>query len=125
MTVTLKQAVGASAAALLASSATLVCCVLPAVMVSVGAGAVLVGLVSAVPQLIWLSEHKAGVFGVAGLMLAVSKFFLWRASSLPCPTEPVAARACVRLRRISSLLFWIAAVAYVIGGGFVWLVAQM
>ena len=39
MSVTLKQTVGASAAALFASSATLVCCVLPAVMVSLGAGA--------------------------------------------------------------------------------------
>lgn len=119
MSVTLKQTVGASVAALLASSATLVCCVLPAVMVSLGAGAVLVGLISAVPQLIWLSEHKVLVFGVAGAMLIVSKVLLWRASYLPCPTEPVAARACIRLRRISSVLFWIAAIAYAIGAGFV------
>ena len=43
MRLTLERTVGASAAALIASSATLVCCVLPAVMVSLGAGAVLVG----------------------------------------------------------------------------------
>ena len=39
--------VGVAFGTLLASSATLVCCVLPAVLVSLGAGAVLVGLVSA------------------------------------------------------------------------------
>jgi hypothetical protein len=116
---TLHRTLGASAAALLASSATLVCCVLPAVMVSLGAGAVLVGLVSAVPQLIWLSEHKMLVFGAAGAMLVASGFMLARAARLPCPTEPVAALACIRLRKISSVLFWTGAIAYVVGGGFV------
>lgn len=119
MKLTLQRTLGASAAALLASSATLVCCVLPAVMVSLGAGAVLVGLVSAVPQLIWLSEHKMLVFGVAGIMLVASGFMLARAARLPCPTEPSAALACVRLRKISSVLFWTAASGYLVGGGFV------
>src|SRR3954470_6576927 len=94
----LQTSFGASAAALLTSSATLVCCVLPAVMVSLGAGAVLVGLVSAVPQLIWLSEHKLLVFGVAAIMLVLSGLMLRKAASLPCPTEPGAAKACERLR---------------------------
>lgn len=119
MKLTLQRTLGASAAALLASSATLVCCVLPAVMVSLGAGAVVVGIVSAVPQLIWLSEHKALVFGVAGVMLIASGFMLARAARLPCPTEPFAALACTRLRKISSVLFWGAAIAYAAGGTFV------
>lgn len=119
MRVSWKQTVGASVAALAASSATLVCCVLPAVMVSLGAGAVLAGIISAVPQLVWLSEHKLLVFGVAGGMLAVSKVLLMRASRLPCPIEPTAARACVRLRRISSILFRTAATAFAVGLGFV------
>lgn len=122
MSVTLKGTVSASAAALLASSATLVCCVLPAVMVSLGAGAVLVGLVSAVPQLIWLSEHKLLVFAVAGGMLLISGIMLRRSVRLPCPTEPVAAKACMKLRRVSSVLFWCAAAGYAIGATFVWVV---
>ena len=88
-----------SAAALLTSSATLVCCVLPAVLVAIGAGAALAGLVTAAPQLIWLSEHKPLVFGIAALMLAASGASLWYARSLPCPAERAAARACQRLRR--------------------------
>jgi hypothetical protein len=119
MKLTLERTVGASAAALLASSATLVCCVLPAVMVSLGAGAVLVGLVSAVPQLVWLSEHKVLVFSVAGTMLLVSGVIFVRAKQLPCPADPAAARACNRLRKVSSVLFWSAVTAYVIGLGFV------
>src|SRR6185503_5707502 len=65
--------------ALLASSTTLVCCVLPAALVSLGAGAALVGLVTAVPQLIWLSEHKALVFGTAAALLVISGIVLWQA----------------------------------------------
>lgn len=116
---TLKRSLGASAAALLASSATLVCCVLPAIMVSLGAGAVLVGLVSAVPQLIWLSEHKLLVFSLAGVMLAISGLMLYRAASLPCPADPAAAIACQRLRRVSTMLFWTALAAYSVGTTFV------
>lgn len=125
MSVTLKQTLGASAAALLTSSATLVCCVLPAVMVSLGAGAALVGLVSAVPQLVWLSEHKLLVFLVAAVMLVVSGIMLRRAAQLPCPTEPVAAKACMRLRRVSVVLFRCAAEAYAIGAIFVWIVPHV
>jgi len=116
---TLGQSVGASAAALLASSATLVCCVLPAVMVSLGAGAVLAGLVSNVPQLVWLSERKGLVFTIAGLMLVASGVLLRRAAAMPCPVDPALAAACQRLRRWSAGLFWVAAAAYTVGGGFV------
>jgi len=92
-------------AALLASSGTLVCCVLPAAMVSLGAGASLAGLVTAVPQLIWLSERKGLVFGVAALALAVAGALLWQARSAPCPADARLAAACTRLRRWSNGLY--------------------
>lgn len=101
--------------ALLASSATLLCCVLPAVLVSLGAGAVLVGLVAAVPQLVWLSEHKALVFGIAAGLLLVSGGLLWNARRLPCPIDPTAARTCATLRKVSGWLYGTAAIAYLIG----------
>ena len=107
-----------SAAALLTSSATLVCCVLPAVLVALGAGAALAGLVTAVPQLIWLSEHKPLVFGVAGGLLILSGAALWYGRSLPCPTDPVAARACRRLRRLSAILYGLAVAISAVGAAF-------
>ena len=114
----LRRNLGISALALLASGGTLVCCVLPAVMVALGAGAALAGLVTAVPQLIWLSEHKALVFGIASLMLALSGGMLWRARSLPCPADPAAAVACRRLRTASVLLWGAALVAVAAGAAF-------
>ena len=104
-----------AASALLASSATLVCCVLPAVLVALGAGAALAGLVTAVPQLIWLSEHKPLVFGSAVALLAVSGVGLWYGRKLPCPTDPRTAQACRRLRRISLVLYGLALASFVMG----------
>ena len=83
---------------LFTSGGTLVCCALPALLVALGAGAALAGLVTAVPQLIWLSEHKVEVFAVATLMLSISGWLQWRARSLPCPADPALAAACTGLR---------------------------
>ena len=114
--------VGVAFGTLLASTATLLCCVLPAVLVSLGAGAVLVGLVANFPQLVWLSEHKVAVFGVAGALLALSGVMIWRARRLPCPVDPVAARSCTRLRRVSAVLFGVSLAAWIAGATFAFLV---
>ena len=116
---------GVAFGTLLASSATLVCCVLPAVLVSLGAGAVLVGLVSAFPQLVWLSEHKGWVFGIAGVLLLAAGAMIWHARSLPCPVDPVAARSCTRLRRVSAVLYWFALGSYVLGGTFAFVLPRL
>jgi len=94
-----------STGALFTSLTTLFCCVLPAALVSIGAGAAVVGLVTAFPQLVWLSERKALVFGVAGAMLLVSGLALRQARKLPCPADPGLAATCDRLRRASARLF--------------------
>ncbi|RZT94985.1 hypothetical protein [Rivibacter subsaxonicus] len=106
----------AAAAALLTSSATLVCCALPAMLVALGAGAVLSSLVAAVPQLVWLSEHKAAVFGIAAAMLALAGVLQWRARSAPCPIDPALRDACLRIRKLSARVY-LASVALFLGGG--------
>jgi hypothetical protein len=112
---------GLAAGALLASSATLVCCVLPAVLVALGAGAALAGLVTAVPQLVWLSEHKPLVFTVAGVLLALSGTTLWVGRRAPCPADPSLARSCQRLRRISLILYSVASISFLLGATFAFL----
>lgn len=121
----LRRNFGVATLALIASSGTLICCVLPAVMVALGAGAALAGLVTAVPQLIWLSEHKAGVFGVAFAMLGLSGVLLWRARSLPCPADPVLAHTCARLRRASIVLWAFALLCTVVGAVFAFLLPAL
>jgi predicted MFS family arabinose efflux permease len=113
-----KRNVGVAFGTLLASTGTLVCCVLPAVLVSLGAGATLVGLVTAFPQLVWLSEHKAWVFAFAAVLLAASGVMLWNARRLPCPADPAAARTCTRLRNVSSTLYLVAVFSFAMGAVF-------
>lgn len=113
-----RRNLGLAALTLAASTGTLVCCVLPATMVALGAGATLAGLVSAVPQMIWLSEHKPLVFGTAAALLIVSGIALWRARHQPCPADPALARACGRLHAISAWLWWIAMAACATGAAF-------
>ena len=114
-----------SAAALLTSVGTLLCCVLPAVLVALGAGAALAGLVTAVPQLIWLSEHKELVFGIAGAFLVVSGISLWYGRRLPCPADPSAARACESLRRASAVLYAIALACFGLGAVFAFVLPRL
>lgn len=114
----LRRNLGVALLTLLASGGTLVCCVLPAVMVGLGAGAALAGLVTAVPQLVWLSEHKAVVFGAAFALLVLSGATLWRARTLPCPADPALALACTRLRRASVVLWSVAMACTALGAVF-------
>jgi hypothetical protein len=108
-----------SGLALLASSATLVCCVIPALLVTLGFGAALAGVISAWPQLTLLSEHKVFVFGLAGIILVAAGFMRTRPSAQTCPSDPALAQACQKTRRISGVFLTLSIILYLIALGFV------
>jgi hypothetical protein len=110
---------------LFSSLGTLLCCALPALLVSIGAGAVMASFVSAVPQLVWLSEHKVALFVFAGLMLLLSGANSYRSRQAPCPTNPVERKSCLRLRRWSVAVLCVSSLIYAIGFFFAFLVARM
>lgn len=87
-------------------------------MVSIGAGAALAGLTSNYPELIWLSRYKTWIFGFSAIMLALAGWLQWRARYLPCPADPVQAKACIRLRRFSLGIYCFAVLIYIIGAFF-------
>lgn len=107
--------------ALFTSLGTLVCCALPALLVTLGLGAAMAGLVSTVPQLIWLSEHKGWVFGLSGAMIAGAALLHYRSRNRPCPTDPAQAKACARLRWLSTAVLGMAVGAWSIGFFFAFL----
>jgi len=103
------------ALSVLFTSGTLVCCVLPATLVLLGAGSVMASLVSAVPGLVVLSQHKSLVFGLAGAGLLVAGVALWRqAVSGSCPIDPDRRRACLRLQGQARLLFGVSLAGYLV-----------
>jgi hypothetical protein len=107
-----------SLASLLASSGTLVCCAIPALLVALGAGAALSSLVSVFPQVVWLSERKEELFVLAGLLMAGAGWLQWRARHAPCPVEPRLRDACLRTRRASARVFMASVAFYLLGGWF-------
>ncbi|MCL4678502.1 MAG: hypothetical protein KJ017_07915 [Alphaproteobacteria bacterium] len=110
---------------LFTSLGTLICCALPALLVALGMGAVLAGLVSAAPWLVWLSDHKVAVFTVAGVLLAASVAMQWRARYLPCPAGPLKAKACARLRFFSVAVTAFSVLVYAVGFFFAFLAAEL
>lgn len=106
---------------LFGSISTLLCCALPALLVSLGAGAAVIGLVSTFPQLVWLSEHKLGLFAVAGALLTVSGISRYMTRNAPCPIDPQEAIACKKLRRVSAGIFWFSVGIYAVGFFFAFL----
>jgi len=103
---------------LFTSSATLICCAIPALLVSLGLGAVMIGLVSNVPQLIWISEHKPLVFGIAAFLLVLAGLMQWRSSKLACPADIKLAQACARARKMSNRIYSISLLAFGVGAWF-------
>lgn len=101
--------------ALFGSFSTLFCCALPALFVTIGAGAVLAGIVSNVPQLIWLSEHKIGLFIFAGIMLFISGLSRYLTRNAPCPIDPIKRASCTKLRKISFGILVFSLTLYAIG----------
>lgn len=111
--------------ALFGSAGTLVCCALPALLVSLGMGAAVAGLVTNVPQITWLSDHKAWVFSGSGALIAASAAMQWRARNAPCPADPRQAAACARLRAISWGVLGFAATAWAVGFFFAFVAARL
>lgn len=103
---------------LFTSSATLICCAIPALLVSLGLGAVLIGLVSNIPQLIWISEHKPLVFGIAGVLLVLAGLMQWQSSKLPCPPDKALAKACVSARNWSNMIYGVSLIIFAVGAWF-------
>ena len=107
-----------SIATLFASSSTLICCAIPALLVALGAGATLSTIISICPKIVWVSEHKIEVFTFAGVMLTISGYMQWRGRMAPCPVDPVLRDACMRTRKASLVVYSFSLLLYLIGGWF-------
>jgi len=117
----LKKNLWVSFFSLFTSMSTLICCALPALLVSIGLGATMIGLVSTFPSLIWLSENKALVFTLSFFMLSISSLMQYRARSLPCPIDASEAMACTNARLWSHRITIFSIVVWLIGASFAFL----
>ncbi len=100
--------------ALLGSTGTLICCVLPVVVAALAGGAAVLGMVTMFPWLIPLSQHKVWIFLVAAILIAFTGIILYRPHSrLVCAL--LGGKGCEVTGKFSKTLFWIALGIYVVG----------
>lgn len=112
---------------LASSGGTLVCCALPALLVALGAGAVLAGIIRTVPGITLFSEYKVGLFIAAALIMSMSGFLQWRSRNDPCPigSTEQQSKDCERIRRFSWRV-WAASVAiFSIGALFAFILPKL
>lgn len=110
---------------LFSSLSTLVCCALPALLVSLGLGAALVGLTTWFPSLIWVSEHKASVFVFSGIMLSLNGLLLWRNRNASCPIDPVLRDACIKGRNFSFKIYVFSIGVFLVGSLFAFILPAL
>jgi hypothetical protein len=110
---------------LFTSLSTLICCALPALLVTLGLGASLAGLISAAPWLTVISDHKEVVFGMAGIMLTLGVYVQWKGRNAPCPIDPDQARACTKMRRANKIILGISVLIYGTGFFFAFIAAKL
>jgi hypothetical protein len=110
---------------LFTSAGTLICCALPALLVTLGMGAALAGLVSNAPWLIAFSTHKELVFSIAGFMLLAAALLQWKNRNAPCPIDPKQAQACMRLRKMNVVILSVSILIYAIGFFFAFIAVHL
>lgn len=103
---------------LFASSSTLICCAIPALLVSLGAGAALASLVAVFPQIVWISENKEIVFLLSTFLMVIGGIVQWRNRYAPCPMDPELRMACLKTRKVSLSIYLMSLVLLIIGGWF-------
>jgi hypothetical protein len=103
---------------LFASSGTLICCAIPALLVSLGAGAALASLVAVFPQIVWISEHKEIIFSISVFLMIVTGVIQWRNQKAPCPVNPELRHACLKTRKLSLRIYLFSLGLLLIGAWF-------
>ena len=100
---------------LFTSFSTLICCALPALLISIGMGASLASFVSAFPWIIFISKYKIQTFILAAVLLIFSVYLFWQGRNAPCPSDPIQAKICSKLRFINLIMLFISLVTYLVG----------
>jgi len=125
MKATSKKSVIIPLISLFTSFGTLICCALPALLVTIGSGAVLAGLISNVPQLLILSKYKIFIFSIAGILIFIGGIVRWVNRNAPCPIDPVEAKLCSNIRIFTKYIYIASIILFLIGGFFVFIAPKL
>lgn len=100
--------------ALFGSTATLLCCALPALLILMAGGAAVGALLSAFPWIAPLSRHKEWAFLAAGALIAFNAILILRPKGkVACAVT--GGKGCEAAGRFTQGMFWLAVLLYGVG----------
>jgi len=102
---------------LFTSLSTLLCCALPSLLVLFGLGASVASMLSFMPWLVTLSQHKQWTFAISGVLIAASFVNMYyiapRIRAKECSADDPS--ACEEASRLSIILLWVSVAIYAVG----------
>ena len=110
---------------LFTSLGTLLCCALPALMVTLGMGATLAGLIGVFPFITSISDYKEYTFIISGILIFFGFFSQWITKNVSCPSDPVKAKLCSKLRSLSWIMLYISLTLFLVGFFFAFIVIHI
>ena len=110
---------------LFASSSTLICCALPSIFVTIGAGASLASLVTIFPLLITLSKYKVYITLFTLIALIIAGIVNYKTYHLPCPVDPVLGATCMNQRKRSRYLYYSSILIFLFATIFTYLIPRI
>jgi hypothetical protein len=109
---------------LFASSSTLICCALPSLFVTIGAGASLASLVTIFPLLITLSKYKVYITLSTLIALIIAGIVNYKTYHLPCPVDPALGATCMKQRKRSRYLYYSSILIFLFATIFTYLIPR-
>ena len=110
--------------ALLSSSSTLLCCALPAILVSMGAGAVFANVISVFPALTVASRFKVEITVITLIILVAVGVLHSKTAKMPCPADPGLGRACLQSRKRSRIVYYLSCIIFCIASIFTFIIPE-
>ncbi len=110
---------------LFASFSTLICCALPALLITLGMGAALASIISVFPWITIISKYKIEIFITAGFMIFFSIILFLKERKSPCPSDAKLANLCSKLRYINLTMLYISSILYLVGFFFAFLATKI
>ena len=96
----------------LTSTSTLLCCTLPALLSLIAGSTAVASLITTFPLLITISKYHGWIFIVAGVLLTINGWLLYR-HGRACPIE--GKQYCEPTTKVARIIFWVSVLIYCIG----------
>tara|TARA_B100000965_G_C19454000_1_gene696608 strand:+ start:425 stop:790 length:366 start_codon:yes stop_codon:yes gene_type:complete len=98
---------------LFASSSSLICCAIPAIFITLGAGAAFANLILVFPFLIILSKYKVYISALTFIIITLAGYINYKVYLLPCPTDPELGKICMKTRKNSRYIYYFSVMLFI------------